>query len=228
MRPRNRLSARRNSPLLPVSCGSSSSRQVPSISTPMARLPSADARPNASKAAAFFRRSIEAALADRTVPSDRSPGDLSRLLLGVLLGIRCPCPLKAGASFARRRRKAPTRSTRSLPGQGQDQAGTRSRTREIEGGQASHEPQYFRGRDAEDYVLARRRRDACRGPILKALGVCLVEPDQATERELVPALRLRPGAAGPLVLCSSTRQGFAVQSPTGICKREVRGCHFAG
>src|SRR6516164_1951048 len=37
---------------------------------------------------AFFRRSIAAAQADGTVPSDRSPGDLARLLLGVLLGIR--------------------------------------------------------------------------------------------------------------------------------------------
>src|SRR6516162_11017690 len=37
---------------------------------------------------AFFRHSIEAAQADGSVPSDRSPGDLAKLLLGVLLGIR--------------------------------------------------------------------------------------------------------------------------------------------
>ena len=37
---------------------------------------------------AFFRHSIEAAQADGSVPSDRRPGDLAKLLLGVLLGIR--------------------------------------------------------------------------------------------------------------------------------------------
>jgi TetR/AcrR family transcriptional repressor of nem operon len=36
----------------------------------------------------FFRRSIEAAQADGTVPRNRSSEDLARLLLGVLLGIR--------------------------------------------------------------------------------------------------------------------------------------------
>jgi TetR/AcrR family transcriptional repressor of nem operon len=36
----------------------------------------------------FFRRSIERAQADGTVPEDRSATDLARLLLGVLLGIR--------------------------------------------------------------------------------------------------------------------------------------------
>jgi TetR/AcrR family transcriptional regulator, transcriptional repressor for nem operon len=37
---------------------------------------------------AFFRRSIEAARADGTVPPGRSAEDLARLMLGVLLGIR--------------------------------------------------------------------------------------------------------------------------------------------
>jgi TetR/AcrR family transcriptional regulator, transcriptional repressor for nem operon len=37
---------------------------------------------------AFFRRSIKAARAEGTVPPNRSPEDLARLLLGVLLGIR--------------------------------------------------------------------------------------------------------------------------------------------
>jgi len=37
---------------------------------------------------AFFRRSIQAAQADGTVPADRSAKDVARLLLGVLLGIR--------------------------------------------------------------------------------------------------------------------------------------------
>jgi TetR/AcrR family transcriptional repressor of nem operon len=37
---------------------------------------------------AFFRRSIEAARVDGTVPPGRSAEDLARLLLGVLLGIR--------------------------------------------------------------------------------------------------------------------------------------------
>jgi TetR/AcrR family transcriptional repressor of nem operon len=37
---------------------------------------------------AFFRRSIKAAQAEGTVPRDRVPKDLARLLLGVLLGIR--------------------------------------------------------------------------------------------------------------------------------------------
>jgi TetR/AcrR family transcriptional repressor of nem operon len=36
----------------------------------------------------FFRKSIEAAQADGTVPPNRSSEDLARLLLGVLLGIR--------------------------------------------------------------------------------------------------------------------------------------------
>jgi TetR/AcrR family transcriptional regulator, transcriptional repressor for nem operon len=36
----------------------------------------------------FFRRAIKAAQADGTVPSDRKPEDLAKLLLGVLLGIR--------------------------------------------------------------------------------------------------------------------------------------------
>jgi TetR/AcrR family transcriptional repressor of nem operon len=36
----------------------------------------------------FFRRSIEAAQADGTVPRNRSSEDLARLLLGLLLGIR--------------------------------------------------------------------------------------------------------------------------------------------
>jgi TetR/AcrR family transcriptional regulator, transcriptional repressor for nem operon len=37
---------------------------------------------------AFFRRTLTAAQADGTVPSDRDPQDLARLLLGVTLGIR--------------------------------------------------------------------------------------------------------------------------------------------
>ena len=37
---------------------------------------------------AFFHRSIVAAQADRTVPRNRKPNDLARLLLGILLGIR--------------------------------------------------------------------------------------------------------------------------------------------
>jgi TetR/AcrR family transcriptional repressor of nem operon len=37
---------------------------------------------------AFFRRSIKAAQAEGTVSPNRSPEDLARLLLGVLLGIR--------------------------------------------------------------------------------------------------------------------------------------------
>ncbi len=37
---------------------------------------------------AFFRRSIQAAQADGTIPADRSAKDVARLLLGVLLGIR--------------------------------------------------------------------------------------------------------------------------------------------
>jgi TetR/AcrR family transcriptional repressor of nem operon len=37
---------------------------------------------------AFFRRSIKVAQAEGTVPRDRVPKDLARLLLGVLLGIR--------------------------------------------------------------------------------------------------------------------------------------------
>jgi TetR/AcrR family transcriptional repressor of nem operon len=37
---------------------------------------------------AFFRRSIEAGQTDGTVPLDRDPADLARLLLGALLGIR--------------------------------------------------------------------------------------------------------------------------------------------
>lgn len=37
---------------------------------------------------AFFRRAITAAQADKTVPPDRDPKDLARLLLGVTLGIR--------------------------------------------------------------------------------------------------------------------------------------------
>lgn len=37
---------------------------------------------------AFYRRSIKAAQADGTVPLDRNPEDLARLLLGVTIGIR--------------------------------------------------------------------------------------------------------------------------------------------
>jgi TetR/AcrR family transcriptional regulator, transcriptional repressor for nem operon len=37
---------------------------------------------------AFFRRALTAAQAEGTVPSDRDPQDLARLLLGVTLGIR--------------------------------------------------------------------------------------------------------------------------------------------
>jgi TetR/AcrR family transcriptional repressor of nem operon len=37
---------------------------------------------------AFFRRSIVAAQKDRSVPPDRNPEDLARLLLGVTIGIR--------------------------------------------------------------------------------------------------------------------------------------------
>jgi TetR/AcrR family transcriptional regulator, transcriptional repressor for nem operon len=37
---------------------------------------------------AFFRRSIKAARAEGTVPPNRSPEEMARLLLGVLLGIR--------------------------------------------------------------------------------------------------------------------------------------------
>lgn len=36
----------------------------------------------------FFRRAVTAAQADGTAPRDRSPRDLARLLLGVILGIR--------------------------------------------------------------------------------------------------------------------------------------------
>lgn len=36
----------------------------------------------------FFRRAVTAAQADGSVPRDRSPEDLARLLLGVVLGIR--------------------------------------------------------------------------------------------------------------------------------------------
>jgi TetR/AcrR family transcriptional repressor of nem operon len=41
-----------------------------------------------SEIEAFFHRSIKAAQAERTIPRDRAPRDLARLLLGVLLGIR--------------------------------------------------------------------------------------------------------------------------------------------
>jgi TetR/AcrR family transcriptional repressor of nem operon len=41
-----------------------------------------------SEVEAFFRRAITAAQEDHTIPSDRSPQDLSRLILGVVLGIR--------------------------------------------------------------------------------------------------------------------------------------------
>jgi TetR/AcrR family transcriptional regulator, transcriptional repressor for nem operon len=37
---------------------------------------------------AFFRRTLTAAQADRSVPPDRDPADLARLLLGVTLGVR--------------------------------------------------------------------------------------------------------------------------------------------
>ena len=37
---------------------------------------------------AFFHRSIKVAQAEGTIPRDRAPRDLARLLLGVLLGIR--------------------------------------------------------------------------------------------------------------------------------------------
>ncbi|MGA8381088.1 MAG: TetR/AcrR family transcriptional regulator [Stellaceae bacterium] len=37
---------------------------------------------------AFFRRSVTAAQADGSVPPDRDPADLARLLLGVTLGVR--------------------------------------------------------------------------------------------------------------------------------------------
>ena len=37
---------------------------------------------------AFFHRSIVAAQTDRTIPRNRKPSDLARLLLGILLGIR--------------------------------------------------------------------------------------------------------------------------------------------
>ncbi len=37
---------------------------------------------------AFFRRAIAAGQADGSVPRDREPNDLARLLLGILLGIR--------------------------------------------------------------------------------------------------------------------------------------------
>jgi TetR/AcrR family transcriptional regulator, transcriptional repressor for nem operon len=37
---------------------------------------------------AFFRRAIAAAQADSSVPPDREPADLARLLLGVTLGVR--------------------------------------------------------------------------------------------------------------------------------------------
>jgi TetR/AcrR family transcriptional repressor of nem operon len=37
---------------------------------------------------AFFRRAVTAAQADRSVPPDRDPADLARLLLGVTLGVR--------------------------------------------------------------------------------------------------------------------------------------------
>ena len=37
---------------------------------------------------AFFRRAITAAQADGSVPPDRDPADLARLLLGVTLGVR--------------------------------------------------------------------------------------------------------------------------------------------
>jgi len=37
---------------------------------------------------AFFHRAITAAQADRSVPPDRDPDDLARLLLGVTLGVR--------------------------------------------------------------------------------------------------------------------------------------------
>jgi TetR/AcrR family transcriptional regulator, transcriptional repressor for nem operon len=41
-----------------------------------------------SEIEAFFYRSIKAAQAEGTIPRDRAPRDLARLLLGVLLGIR--------------------------------------------------------------------------------------------------------------------------------------------
>src|SRR5712671_5618382 len=37
---------------------------------------------------AFFRRAVTAAQADGSVPPDRDPADLARLLLGVTLGLR--------------------------------------------------------------------------------------------------------------------------------------------
>ena len=37
---------------------------------------------------AFFRRAVSAAQADGSVPPDRDPADLARLLLGVTLGVR--------------------------------------------------------------------------------------------------------------------------------------------
>lgn len=41
-----------------------------------------------SEIEAFFRRTITAAQADGSVPPDRDPADLARLLLGVTLGVR--------------------------------------------------------------------------------------------------------------------------------------------
>ena len=55
---------------------------------------------------AFFRRAITAAQAEGSVPLDRDPADLARLLLGVTLGLRVlarsPSALRTIAAAGRR------------------------------------------------------------------------------------------------------------------------------
>jgi TetR/AcrR family transcriptional repressor of nem operon len=78
---------------------------------------------------AFFRRSVEAAQADGSVPSDRSPGDLARLLLGVLLGIRVLARSKPERALLAGVASPALALLDHPPRQEQDQASTRSRTR---------------------------------------------------------------------------------------------------
>jgi hypothetical protein len=47
--------------------------------------------------------------------------------------------------------------------------------------------------------------------------------ERQSERELVPALRLRPGEADLLVSYRLTRQSFAVRSRAAICNGETNG-----
>ena len=50
--------------------------------------PGAEVAAHLGEIEAFFRRVIAAAQAEGSVPPDRDPADLARLLLGVTLGVR--------------------------------------------------------------------------------------------------------------------------------------------